>query len=342
MNESLDFQKTCEYLKGQLAQINYKIHERDVEFYSVSNKGRSKSVDDEALKNYLINGFETREIQLEEQEHSNETNDCCSREVEDEFYEEENSIFKDDELEKTLIDSSAMVSTNTENLNVLIVKEVEAKCEKVTKEEVLNEEVIIQETKSESNDEIAVEITSSTSSTIAMKVVEESNVFEKFFKSFNTALNSDELKKQNAENYNKIVDLLKKSNQKQPIVSNEDGLIITEKSPKPKMATELFKQEPSSPPPPVRPPSVSQTMPVITITTDSISRNSTVEDGKTIDEEKKAASLMSKQLVDTSSTDLIKLLLKIDGKKIDSNLQKHQPWVITKYFSNLLQILTLE
>ena len=346
VNESLDFQQTCEYLKGQLAHINYMIHEKNSEFSSV-NKGRSKSVDDEALKNFVQNGFKTRERHQVTEDHSNQLEDNLRRDDGDhDSYEEqeENSIFKDDELEKTLIDSSHMVSANTDDLNKLELEVCEETCEKLPEEQqALNGQIVILNEKKDDDVEVVIEVSQSSSSspsssvlssTTITKVVEESNAFEKFFKSFNTTLNSDEVKKQNAENYNKIVDLLKKSNQKQSIASNEGGLIITQNSPKPKVATELFKQESSSStqtPPPPPPPPLPQPIPVITISTSSIAKKVTIEDENIIEDEKKESHLISKQFVDTSSTDLIKLLLKIDSKKNDINKQEHnsiQTWVI--------------
>jgi hypothetical protein len=341
VNESLDFQQTCEYLKGQLAQINYMIYERNSEFCSV-NKGRSKSVDDEALKNFVQNGFKTRERHHVTVDHSNQLEDNLRREDgdHDSYEEQENSIFKDDELEKTLIDSSPIVSSNRDDSDKLELEVCEKKCEKIPEEQqALNGQIVILKEKRDDDVEVVIEVSQSSSSSSSSvlssstitKVVEESNAFEKFFKSFNTTLNSDEVKKQNAENYNKIVDLLKKSNQKQSIASNEGGLIITQNSPKPKVATELFKQESSSTQIPPPPPPLPQPNPVITISTSSITKKVVEEDENIIEDEKKEGPLISKQLVDTSSTDLIKLLLKIDSKKNDINKQEHhsiQTWVI--------------
>jgi hypothetical protein len=324
-----DFQQTCQYLKGQLAEINNRLNERETN-NSLNTKGRSKSVDDEALKKCFQSSLKQRdnnkEVNLDEEENS------CSEEVSDNFYDddEENSIFKEDELEKTLIDSSNIVSTataTTDSLNRVVTVVDETKRER--EEESILENGDVQKEMDEVSSSTTPSTTIDISTNVVVVSIEESNdqtVFEKFFKSFNTTLNSDEIKKQNAENYNKIVDLLKKSNQKQPIAtSNEDGLILSENSPKPKVATELFKQETHTPPPP----------PVITITTDTISKKVLDEEIEQ-SEEKMETPLMSKQLVDLSSTDLIKLLLKIDSKTIDANKQQQQlaqTWVIINWIT---------
>jgi len=327
-----DFQQTCQYLKGQLAEINNRLNERETN-NSLNTKGRSKSVDDEALKKCFQSSLKQRdnnkEVNLDEVENS------CSEEVSDNFYDddEENSIFKEDELEKTLIDSSNIVSTataTTDSLNRVVTVVEETKRER--EEESILENGDVQKEMDEVSSSTTPSTTIDNSTHVVVVSIEESNdqtVFEKFFKSFNTTLNSDEIKKQNAENYNKIVDLLKKSNQKQPIAtSNEDGLILSENSPKPKVAIELFKQETHTPPPPPPPP-------VITITTDTISKKALDEEIEQ-SEEKKETPLMSKQLVDLSSTDLIKLLLKIDSKTIDANKQQQQlaqTWVIINWIT---------
>ena len=188
VNESLDFQQTCEYLKGQLAQINYMIHERNSEFCSV-NKGRSKSVDDEALKFFSQNGFKTREKHQETVDHSNKLEDDLRQENGDyDSYEEqeENSIFKDDELEKTLIDSSAIASANTDDLNKLELEVCEEKCENLPEEQqALNGQIVILKEKRDDDVDVVIEVSQSSSSssssvlssTTITKVVEESNAF---------------------------------------------------------------------------------------------------------------------------------------------------------------------
>ena len=126
----LNFKQTCDYLKAQLTDINNKMHFNDRENTNespsnCSHKFRSKSVDDEslddeAIKSYLQNSSVETKAQTTDEVDSHDTN--CNNEFNDEagvYDDVEDSIFREDELENTLID----IVVNNKNVECAIVVE---------------------------------------------------------------------------------------------------------------------------------------------------------------------------------------------------------------------------
>ena len=306
MNDTplLNYEQTCEYLKAEFKKINDRMNSSDSNddecnepSYTI-HKGRSKSVNDDVVNKSSGNA-------------ENELSSIAS--------ETDESLFKEDELENTVIDAGAANKEKELSIEIKpselvdspvhkpgLLMKLDAQVEEISKEESPVASSSTELTKSEHPMPNSNIICSRAS--IVVETPQEQSVFEKFFKSFNSLSSMpDEQHKpapsHNSENLNKIIDLLKKSNK--TTTPTSESLIIAPHSPSIKTAANPSQNSTTN--------SAKQQPEPDLFTNKQLNMKDILLDSKLGVETPQAQQLTS-LVKKNESSDLIKLLLKIDNK----------------------------